>query len=657
MTKQTPEKTIHVVIKTLGNPHLWAVSAFLALLAIMHYSEPLAVVRIFERINSIVRFDMERHTFERIMFLVPVTYGTIKLGIGGGISIAVLAAAIMFPRVFLFSLWPREAFFETCGIIFSSALIVWLIYALREGRQRMAAMETAQHRLNLHIRRLGMLHTITSTLSQFLEWGRAMDIDTAIRKVSETMDVQAIWLYLLDKDKDELRLAVCRGLPEAALKSTIKPGEGPDGRVALSLKPVVIGSPSTEESTAVELSGYQGIQGMVIIPLIFKSNVIGTLGFGSKVPYLFQQDEVDFLTAVGDRLCMAIENARLYDKEHANAEALRASEKNYRDIFEDASDAIWVHDLSGKITAANNAMAKLTGYTTAELVDAYVHSLFTENGMAKIEEEIHQKVFRGETVNNHEQELVRKDGSTVVVQIGTRLIYRGGKPWAFHHMARDITEEKAVQDNLKMYVRKVNEAQEAERKRIARELHDETAQALVVISRNLDDLASGNSKLSIEDIRQQIKVLLEGVRRFSQQLRPSILDDLGMVPAMKWLAADLTKNYGIDATAEVIGNQRHLSPEIELILFRVAQEALTNVRRHANAHMAFLVVEFTDSGVKLTVQDDGKGFDIPTRAGDLARIGKLGLAGMYERTRLLGGSLTINSVRGRGTRVTVEIPG
>ena len=141
-------------------------------------------------------------------------------------------------------------------------------------------------------------------------------------------------------------------------------------------------------------------------------------------------------------------------------------------------------------------------------------------------------------------------------------------------------------------MQKVSEAQEAERKRIARELHDETAQSLVVILRDLDDLASGNSRLSAKDIREEVRKVLEGVRRFSQELRPSILDDLGLIPALNWLTSDLTKNFGITVDSEVIGNQRQLPQETELMLFRITQEALTNVRKHSKATKASVKVDF-----------------------------------------------------------------
>jgi signal transduction histidine kinase len=220
----------------------------------------------------------------------------------------------------------------------------------------------------------------------------------------------------------------------------------------------------------------------------------------------------------------------------------------------------------------------------------------------------------------------------------------------------NIAKEKKIQDNLRLYVQKVSQAQEAERKRVARELHDETAQALVVVLRHLDDLASVNSNLKAKDIRDEVKKILEGVRHFSQELRPSVLDDLGLIPALQWLASDLSKNFGITVETEIKGSQRQLPPEPELMLFRIAQEALTNVRKHSQATKAVVRIDFSDHEIKLTVQDNGKGFKIPSGVGDLTRLGKLGLAGMEERAQLLGGRLTIQSQPGKGTALTVEVP-
>jgi len=226
-----------------------------------------------------------------------------------------------------------------------------------------------------------------------------------------------------------------------------------------------------------------------------------------------------------------------------------------------------------------------------------------------------------------------------------------------------VTEElKVMQQNLRFYLRQATRAQEEERKRISHELHDDTIQALVVLSRRLDSLASSDKGLSeenrrhLEELWQQTDNILKGVRRLSQDLRPAALDRLGLLPALEWLASDVAGYSGIEIKVNVIGNQRRLSEELELVLFRISQEALRNVWRHSGATNVELTVEFDKTKTRITVSDNGRGFEFPEQIGDLAKNGKLGLTGMQERTQLVGGTLTIQSEVGEGSSITVELP-
>ena len=654
MAKGTSEKTTYLMTRALRNPHLWVVAFIIVLLVMIHYHEAFADVWILERIGSILGFGLTRQTLWRILFLIPVTYGAAVLRTGGGLSILVLVAAAMLLRVFLISPAPREALFETGAVILVGALVVALLDVLQKLRGRVTELETTQSMLKLQVKRLGMLHAISSLVSQSLELWQVLN--AAMEKVKQLIEVEATWLYLWDEEKRKLRLAASSGLSEAVVPEALKLGEGLDGAAVQSRQPIVVENVSADPTFRSTMLRYKGLQSVLVVPLMSKGVMIGTLGVGTRLIHRFPSDEVDLLRAIGDQISMAVENARLYERERLAAEALRVSERNYRELFENASDAIWVHDLNGIVVAANSAFERLTGYERDTLVGGNMSMFLSSHGQTKVDKEAHEKVLRGEAADPYEQELVKKDGSEVIVQMGTSLITKEGQPWAFQHIARDITEEKRIQDNLRFYVRQVNQAQEAERKRIARELHDETAQALVAVSRSLDDIASGHSQLSIKDIREQVRGILQEVRKFSQELRPSILDDLGLLAAVKWLASDLTKNYSIAADVEVVGKQRQLPPETELMLFRIVQEALTNVRRHSEASRVCVRVEFTDHDIKITINDNGRGFEMPARLGDLARIGKLGLAGMQERAQLLGGTLTIDSESGKGTTLSVEVP-
>jgi signal transduction histidine kinase len=215
--------------------------------------------------------------------------------------------------------------------------------------------------------------------------------------------------------------------------------------------------------------------------------------------------------------------------------------------------------------------------------------------------------------------------------------------------------------NMRYYARQITRAQEDERKRIAREAHDETAQILVALSRRLDalmaspELPSPAFRDRLEGVRELTTEAMQSVRRFSQDLRPPVLDDLGFVAAVRGLTRNL-EEVGVETELQVSGSPYRLSPDEELVLFRIAQEALNNVRRHANARQARVMVSFHRNSVQMVLEDDGRGFEAPDRFVDLVASGKLGLIGMHERARILGGTLQIESQPGEGTRVIVDAP-
>jgi len=226
----------------------------------------------------------------------------------------------------------------------------------------------------------------------------------------------------------------------------------------------------------------------------------------------------------------------------------------------------------------------------------------------------------------------------------------------------DITERKGAEDNLRYYLKEITGAQEEERKRIARELHDDTAQVLGSLSRQLDNFIrkkhglSPNEVLFLKDLQAQLNHAVQSVHRFCQTLRPSLLDDLGLIPALRSLAKDMQECDGIHTDLKVLGGERRFSPEAESLLFRIVQEALNNIRRHAQASEAQVVMEFAEDRSKITISDNGRGFELSGRVDDFPRSGKLGLAGMQERVRLLGGTLEVKSTPSEGTALIIRVP-
>ena len=206
---------------------------------------------------------------------------------------------------------------------------------------------------------------------------------------------------------------------------------------------------------------------------------------------------------------------------------------------------------------------------------------------------------------------------------------------------------------------KVISAQEEERRRLARELHDETAQTIGALAIALDRArhgigdASPEARGQLQEAQGIVKRLLEETRRLILDLRPMALEDLGLVPAIRWYAESHLQEEGVTTTIELERPAVRLAPHLEVALFRIAQEAINNIAKHAEAERATIRLDFSDTAVRIAVSDDGRGFDVD-RA--LASAGSIGLIGLQERTRLLNGRMDVRSEVGRGTQLTVEVP-
>ena len=341
----------------------------------------------------------------------------------------------------------------------------------------------------------------------------------------------------------------------------------------------------------------------------------------------------------------------------------RASEENFRELFQNASDAIWIHDLDGDITDVNRADEELVGYSRDQLIGMNARE-FLGDDARHLAARVRDKLMRGEPVEpRYTQRLIRGDGSEATIEITTRLIKRDGQPVAFQNIARDVTREHKLRRSLHFSLQKVLAAQEDERKRIARELHDDTAQSLLFLIHRLDALRDQMTTQAPAETARQLGQLheigvktLTDLRRYTQKLRPAILDDLGLMAALEWLADGIQSETAIEVDVRWDGPQPKISRDAQLALFRIAQEALNNVRKHAGADRVTLRLGVTKGQLVMSLADNGHGFEPPEQTAELSVSGKLGLLGMRERVELLGGELEIKSAPGGGTEVRALVP-
>jgi two-component system sensor histidine kinase DegS len=376
--------------------------------------------------------------------------------------------------------------------------------------------------------------------------------------------------------------------------------------------------------------------------------------------------ETGLVFVLGNLMAYSLDSLQKERKRRSELESaqdtIKSSEQRYRELFENAHDAIWLQDLDGNIIAANTACEKLTGFPQAELVTMNASEFLTPEFLNTARQVKRTLLEGGVLEQPYEQRLIRKNGSTGILKMATSLVKTRGEVVGFQHIARDVTEETQLHENLHYLLRQVTRAQEEERKRIARELHDDTIQALVVHHHQLWDLVGNIEKLTLETISRRLEELCQQdnniigeLRRLSQDLRPAALDRFGLMPTLGHLASDLEEKAGVRTKVNLIGEGKRLPAEAELVLFRIVQEALRNIWKHAGATSAEITIEFGDTETRVTVKDNGKGFHVQPVTDNL-RDGKLGLAGMRERASLLGGTLKVESAEGKGTTLTTVLP-
>jgi signal transduction histidine kinase len=218
-----------------------------------------------------------------------------------------------------------------------------------------------------------------------------------------------------------------------------------------------------------------------------------------------------------------------------------------------------------------------------------------------------------------------------------------------------------AREQQQIYLRDILNAQEQERHRLSRELHDDTAQGLIDAGHAIDEMLDSSVHqheglaISLQSLRQDIDEMLERTRRAIQGLQPPLLDEVGIKPALLWLCDSLSEESGIEVDTDIDLPEEQLTQEAKLVLFRVTQEALTNIKKHSRANRAEISLQVNGNRATLTISDNGVGF-VPLSRGKLRSERKSGIIGIQERVGLIHGSFDLRSKVGEGTTIRVEIP-
>lgn len=350
------------------------------------------------------------------------------------------------------------------------------------------------------------------------------------------------------------------------------------------------------------------------------------------------------------------------------------------ELLDLANDAILVRDLKrDTITYWNDGAVRLYGWSNKEALGAYIHK-FLHTKFPRPLPEVKRK-FLANGFWNGELVHTTKTGKRITVSSRWTLLRdANGVPEGSLELNTDITTQKHAQavleaaheelerrvtertaalseanERLRVLSRRLMEIQETERRAIARDLHDEVGQALTAIRLNLQEIRDAPKSQSVEkeivDSMQVLDQVLQHVRSIALDLRPSLLDELGLVPALRWYVAKQAERAGWHVDFQVEGMTTRPSPDVEIACFRLTQEALTNVVRHASAQRVKVSLRSDRGTLVLIVRDDGVGFEPQLLRSDPRAQRTVGLSGMEERVRLVGGQFALSSARRQGTEV------
>lgn len=368
-------------------------------------------------------------------------------------------------------------------------------------------------------------------------------------------------------------------------------------------------------------------------------------------------------------------NIRDISERKRNEAALRESERTYRALFENAGDAIILIDLEGKIRKVNQKAAELFEFSQDELQELNMFDIIYPEEKSDIQKKL-GALIEGSELATHHQHFVRRSGETLHTENNAVLVRDfQGSPKFFQVIARDITERvKAEQAQIKLMeeirqsneqmrslARRLQSVQELERKELATQLHDRVGQNLTGLNLNLKILQNKLQTDSDSEIEKRLNDSLAMVEQTTQMIRgvmadldPPILDEFGLVPAIKWYSSEFTNRTGIITQLSGAKFEPRLAPGVERIVFRLIQESLNNVAKHAKASRAVINIKSTRDMISVMVKDNGEGFD-PKAVKQPTQEPHWGLLSMQQRAASIGAVLEVESSPGNGTQVCIMI--
>lgn len=426
---------------------------------------------------------------------------------------------------------------------------------------------------------------------------------------------------------------------------------------------------------ACTITGYEKEEliGMFIQDMFLQESYDSGMGFIDKVRKTGVSNfEAVFKRKNGTSQWLTIDAVRLSEEQFLGyvkditerklaEEALKESEHRFRSFFELTADMVAIADIDGYFTDINSSWTNVLGYSIKELMGRPFIEFVHSQDIEKTKSIIKEKIQKGETVLSFENRYVKKDGGIVWLEWNSQPQMQKGVSFS---IARDITERKKAEeklqnslDQLHQLTQYIEQVRENERVAISRELHDDLGQSLTAVKIELGlikkKVFDSEALVRIDKVAFLVSETIKTVQRLTSQLRPQILEDLGLEAAIEWHLKEFSERNGVEYLLDLDEDTSiYISPGASLIVFRIMQESLTNIARHSKATRAEIRLVIVDNQIDFRILDNGIGITEP----EINSSKSFGLIGMKERAASIGGSLEIRQIIGTGTEIVLKIP-
>jgi PAS domain S-box-containing protein len=377
-----------------------------------------------------------------------------------------------------------------------------------------------------------------------------------------------------------------------------------------------------------------------------------------------KQGAWDYLVKTPDFFTLLPSIIKKVVRERKLKDTLGETERRFRDLAESTSDWIWEMDVEGKYVYSNPVVKIILGYRPDEMLGRYFYDFFFEKERKALAHTSLQAMAAGKPISGFDNRCIHKEGCVVVLEArGVPFFDKAGNLLGYRGINRDVTARKRAEERIHSLSRQLMKVQEAERQRLSRDLHDLVGQDLSALKMGLDTLFDDQPE-AFPAMRQRVAKLskiahgtIMAVRDLAYALRPIDLDQLGLAKTALRHCEDFSAKTGVKVDFFAAGMEDlRLDSDNEIVLYRLIQEGLNNVKKHADATDATIRLVASFPNIILRIEDNGKGFDAENRLASAINEKRMGLRSMEERVALLGGKMRIESRPMQGTKILVEIP-